>query len=110
MDDLIRVAGKSPDADLLIGLIHELSQPLGAISNYAAVCLHYLANGRGKEKEEAKVIEVVRRIAEQASRANEITRRLKSLVPGEDFALSVADVDELVESNRLADPVQGVER
>ena len=97
MDDLIRVALKSPDADLLNGLVHELSQPLGAITNYVAVCLHYLTNGTDKEKEEAEVVEVLRRMAEQAGRANKITRRLKSLVPGGDFELSVADVDDLVE-------------
>ena len=94
MDDLIRVALESPDADLLNGLVHELSQPLGAITNYVAVCLHYLTNGTDREKE---VVEVLRRIAEQAGRASEITRRLRSLVPGEDFGLSVADVDDLVE-------------
>ena len=95
--DLIRVAERVVDADRLNGLIHELSQPLGAIANYAAVCLHYLTNGADREKEEAKVIEVVRRIAEQASRASEISRRLTSLVPGADFELSVAGVDDLVE-------------
>ena len=97
VDDLIRVAGNSPDADLLNGLIHELSQPLGAITNYAAVCLHYLSGGANDEKEEAEVIDVVRRIAEQASRATEITKRLKSLVPGEDLELSEVNVNDLVE-------------
>lgn len=96
MDDLVRVLGRSPDGDLLNGMIHELSQPLGAITNYAAVCLHYLTSGSVKEKAEAEVVEVVRRITEQASRANETTRRLKSLVPGEDIELSEADIDELV--------------
>jgi two-component system, LuxR family, sensor kinase FixL len=97
VDDLIRVAGESPDADLLNGMIHQLSQPLGAITNYAAVCHHYLTNGTSNGDDQTEVVEVVRRIAEQASRATEITRRLKSLVPGEDVELSVADVDDLVE-------------
>ena len=93
----MRVATKSPDVDLLNGMTHELSQPLGAISNYATVCLHYLTNDADSEENKAEAIEVVRRIVEQASRANGIAQRLKCLIAGNDPEGSLVDVDDLVE-------------
>jgi hypothetical protein len=94
-DDPRGVAAKSPDADDLNGLLHELSQPLGAINNYTAVCLYYLSEVQGPEA--ARVIEVVQRIAEQAARANEITRQLKSVVIGQSPELSEVDGDDQAE-------------
>jgi len=96
-DALIRIARKSLDVDLLDGMLHELSQPLGAVGNYAAVCLHYLAGDTDSGKNEAEVIEVVRRIAEQATRANRVARRLKCLVAESDSKPSLVDVNRLVE-------------
>jgi hypothetical protein len=94
-DDPLGVAPKSPYADDLNALLHELSQPVGAISNYTAVCLYHLGEVQGKEA--ALVIEVVRRIAEQATRANEITRQLKSVVIGQSSELSEVDGDDQAE-------------
>ncbi len=99
---LIRVAGKSPDVDLLIGTMHELSQPLGAIGNYAAVCLHYLAEDADGGENQSKINDVVRRIAEQASRANRIARRLKSLAVESDPEGSMVDLNDLIEEVVLA--------
>ncbi len=78
-------------------MTHEISQPLGAIANYAAVCLHYLTDNSDTGDNEAQAIEVVRRIAEQSNRANRYAQRLKCLIAGNDPERAPVDLDDLVQ-------------
>jgi signal transduction histidine kinase len=75
-------------------LAHELTQPLGAIANYAAGCRRRLQATIG---ETDPVIEVVDRIASEALRAGEIIRRLRGFVRKAEPRREAVDVNALVD-------------
>jgi len=58
-------------------LAHELNQPLAAITNYAQGCLHRV---RQTPADSASLIEPLTLMNEQAQRASDIIRRLRSFV------------------------------
>jgi len=59
-------------------LAHELSQPLTALSNYAHACQMLAAESRGLRAEERdRLVEVTRRMVEDATRAGAVVKRLR---------------------------------
>lgn len=59
-------------------LAHELSQPLTALSNYAHACQMLAAEARGLRAEERdRLVEVTRRMVEDAARAGAVVKRLR---------------------------------
>jgi C4-dicarboxylate-specific signal transduction histidine kinase len=74
-------------------LAHELTQPLGAIVNYAAGCRRRL---QATLEEAHPILEAVDRIASEALRAGEIIRRLRGLVRKTEPRREAVDVNALV--------------
>jgi two-component system sensor kinase FixL len=62
---------------MAVSLAHEINQPLGAIASYAHGCRNWLASN---VYERERVLEAIERIASEALRAGEITRRLRDLL------------------------------
>lgn len=78
--------------EMASGIAHEVNQPLTAIATYAKACLRLLANDQCTPDELQQALE---QIAQQALRAGEVVRRMRSFVKYHDAKL------EVVESNRL---------
>ncbi|TXN46589.1 ATP-binding protein [Methylobacterium sp. WL7] len=76
--DLIHVSRLSAMGEMASALAHELNQPLGAISNYAAACDHFLAEPGPVRIDEAR--DAIAAATGQAQRAGAIIRRLRDFV------------------------------
>ncbi len=75
--ELAHVLRVSALGEMAAQLAHELTQPLGAIANYAAGCRRRMEAASAPPEE---LIEIVDRIRREALRAGEIIRRLRELV------------------------------
>jgi PAS domain S-box-containing protein len=72
--ELIHLSRLSTMGQMAAGLAHELNQPLGAILNYAGVCLDRVA---AQDVVDAKVVKALEEVAGETRRAGEIIRRLR---------------------------------
>src|SRR5579862_316736 len=79
--------------EMAAGIAHELNQPLTAIANYAQACDRLLARSSDNIEE---VREALREITEQAVRAGDIIRRLRSLTHHHDAPRERTDVNTLI--------------
>lgn len=75
--ELARVLRVGTMGEMAAQLAHELTQPLGAIANYAAGCRRRLQDTPGLP---AEIVEVVDRIGREALRAGAIIRRLREFL------------------------------
>jgi len=75
--DLAHVLRVHTMGQMAVSLAHEINQPLGAIASYAHGCRNWLASN---VYERERVLEAIERIASEALRAGEITRRLRDLL------------------------------
>jgi PAS domain S-box-containing protein len=75
-------------------LAHELNQPLGAILNYADGAAELIERGKATL---ANISPAVRGISDEAKRAGEITRWLRTLVRDSEPRLSPVDINSLIE-------------
>jgi signal transduction histidine kinase len=79
-------------------IVHEVNQPLTAISNYAAASVSLLATSRPEQ-----LRNVLERLVEQTERANEIIRRLRNSVARHESEKQVENICELLRyATRLA--------
>jgi len=78
--------------EMATGIAHEINQPLTAIATYAKACLRLLTNEECTPEELKHALE---QISQQALRAGEVIRRMRSFVKYHDARI------ELTESNRL---------
>jgi signal transduction histidine kinase len=74
-------------------LAHELNQPLTVISTCAQLCLHRLGSDGVKPEE---LLDSVEQVAEQAERANQIIRRVRSFIHKEEPERRKIDVNEAI--------------
>jgi PAS domain S-box-containing protein len=72
--ELIHLSRLSTMGQMAAGLAHELNQPLGAILNYAGVCLDRVS---ADEEADEKVVKALEEVAGETRRAGEIIRRLR---------------------------------
>jgi two-component system sensor histidine kinase TtrS len=95
--EIARLAGL---AEAVSALAHQLSQPLGAIANYAAIGLHQEPEGT----EEASLGQYLHQIAEQASRAGRIVQQIRRMAQGSPAERSPTDINGLIReaASRLA--------
>ena len=77
-EKLAHISRLSTMGEMATGLAHEINQPLGAIVNYCFVGEQTLANAESIDLEQLR--ELFQDMSEQALRAGEIIRRLRSLV------------------------------
>src|SRR5262249_47311979 len=74
-------------------LAHEINQPLGAISNYAAACSRRVESGDAGPRDLRRGLEM---IASEAIRAGEIIRRLRDLGRKGEGIVEVVDLNGIV--------------
>jgi len=73
--EMLRVSRLTDMGQVAAGLAHELNQPLTAILNYTNACLD-VADERG----DSEMKSILGKVAEQATRAGNIIRRLRSFI------------------------------
>lgn len=73
-------------------LIHEVSQPLTAISNYAAASIQLI-----KSSQTERVIPILQQLAEQAARAANIARHLRDFIAGQQSERRAENVPGLIQ-------------
>ncbi len=88
--------------EMAAGLAHELNQPLAAIANYTRACARRIKSG---EYESRDLLEDVENAADQAERAGNIIRRLRSFIrKGEQQRNSEVLSDVIQEILALSEP------
>ena len=80
--------------EMATGIAHEVNQPLAAIATYANACLRLMANGDCSNAELSHTFE---QIAQQALRAGEVIRRMRSFVKYHEANLEPTDSNRLLE-------------
>lgn len=91
--DLTHVLRLGTIGEIASGLAHEINQPLGAVSNYAAACARWLDSGAGSTSELRHGLEL---ISAEALRAGEIIRRVRDLARKNDDHMQMVDLNEVV--------------
>lgn len=74
--ELAHMVNLNTMSEMATGIAHELNQPLAAVANYAGACLRMIQSG----EEVQRLQEPLNAIRQQALRASEIIRRLRTLV------------------------------
>jgi two-component system sensor histidine kinase TtrS len=91
--ELARVARLSTLGEMASGIAHEINQPLTAISTNAQASVRLL---EANPPDTSLCMEVMERIATQATRAGEIIRQLRRFVKKEPLERSEVDINSLV--------------
>ena len=91
--DLARIWRINTVGEMASGLAHELNQPLCAILNYANASRRIMSKN---PKQTEKVAEALDQIAEQAERAGQIIRRIRSLISRREPHKSTVDINLLI--------------
>lgn len=74
-------------------IVHQVSQPLSAIVNYAEACSQLVSSGEYAPKE---LLGILGDIATEAERAGEIIRRIRGFVSKREADLRITDINALV--------------
>lgn len=94
---MVQASRQATIAEMAAGIAHELNQPLTAIANYAQACDRLL--GRPDPSME-DIRTAVHEIAEQAVRAGNILRRMRSLTQAQPIRRKRTDLNAMVDSIR----------
>ncbi len=73
-------------------LVHEVNQPLTAISNYVNACRRFVTTGNHGQVQVA-----LERIADQTNRAGEIVLRIRDFVKKRDVKMEAEDLSQVIE-------------
>jgi signal transduction histidine kinase len=79
--------------EMSAALAHEITQPLGAIENYALAARRRAA---GSAPELAKIVDLLDRIVTQSGRAADVVTRLRGMVRRHELKLTEVDLSRLV--------------
>jgi len=97
-DDLAHAARLSTVGEIATDLAHELNQPMAAISTYAQGCVRLLGN---PATEISQLREPLALMQQQAQRASDIIKRLRSFVRKRALSSSDVTIRELVDDAML---------
>jgi C4-dicarboxylate-specific signal transduction histidine kinase len=92
--ELIHLSRLSTMGQMAAGLAHELNQPLGAILNYAGVCLDRVNAQDGAVDD--KIVRALEEVAGETRRAGEIIRRLRGFARKEMPNVKPTEINHLV--------------
>lgn len=92
-DRVTHVARLATMGEMASGISHELNQPLAAIATYAQAGMRLLA---GSEPDLPEARDVLKQVAEQALRAGEIIRRMRTLVRNRTAARELSDLNAVI--------------
>ncbi len=92
-DELLHVSRLSAMGELASALAHELNQPLTAIKNYAQAASIMLKNNLNADELPGILVKT----SEQAGRAGDIIKRLRSFVTARQVERSYQNVNQLIE-------------
>jgi len=99
-DELLHVSRLSAMGELASALAHELNQPLTAISNYLLAARQLVQRGPDQVERAA---DIIGKSIDQAMRAGQIIRQLRSFVQKRDVERALAEIDKVVdEASALA--------
>jgi len=73
-------------------LVHEINQPLTAISNYVNACRRLVTTG-----DQDRMRAVLERIADQTNRTREIVKRIRDFVKKRDVQMRAEDLSQVIE-------------
>jgi two-component system sensor kinase FixL len=99
---MLHVSKLATAGEMAAGIAHELSQPLAAIANYAQACERMLAM---PDADVAEVREALRQTSNEAIRAGDILRRLRSLTCRYTAQRVPTDINEVI--HEILDLLQG---
>ena len=100
---LTHVSRLSTMGEMATGLAHEINQPLTAIATYSQAAVRMIDGGGDTELAELR--EVLVQITNQALRAGEVIRRLRTFVKNRAAQTEVVDINRLIDELRvLAEP------
>jgi len=91
---LMQISRMATLGEMAAGIAHELNQPLSAITTYAHACKRLLS-GVSPDLEESRL--ALHEIAQEALRAGEIIRRLRSIVSRQESTRADVDLNALIE-------------
>lgn len=91
--ELAHVARLSTMGEMASGLAHELNQPLSAIHTYVQGCIRRINMGTDEPR---AIINALELTAQQATRAGEIIRRLRSFVRKGETHKTYTDINHVV--------------
>ena len=94
---MLQVSRLATIGEMAAGVAHELNQPLTAIANYAQACDRLLGRP-GADLEDVR--RALREIADQAVRAGDILRRLRSLARSQPMKRERTDINAIIEQIR----------
>jgi two-component system, LuxR family, sensor kinase FixL len=94
---MLQVSRLATIGEMAAGVAHELNQPLTAIANYAQACDRLLGRP-GADLEDVR--KALREIADQAVRAGDILRRLRSLARSQPMKRERTDINAVIEQIR----------
>lgn len=103
--EMLHVSRLTDMGQVAAGLAHELNQPLTAILNYANACID-LAGDAHDEKLSA----ILGKVAEQATRAGNIIRRLRAFLEKRGPAMTSADIARVVDEAIRLGQINAAER
>jgi len=90
---MLQVSRLATIGEMAAGVAHELNQPLTAIANYAQACDRLLGRPQADLED---VRQALREIADQAVRAGEILRRLRSLARSQPMRRERTDINVVI--------------
>jgi two-component system, LuxR family, sensor kinase FixL len=73
-------------------LVHEVNQPLTAISNYVNACRRLVTSGN-----QERVLAALERIADQSTRAREIVQRIRDFVKKRDVQMQAENLSHVID-------------